>query len=324
MMNSRQRFIATMNYQSPDRVPLFQEGIRDEVLEAWHTQGLSNRANLTSLFAYDEFEEIEPDLYPWPPVDHWPDHPSGLEEFRRRLDPNDSRRLPSDWQVQVHGWQHRQHVLWLKVHQGFFLTMGVEGWRSFTEAMQMLVDHPAVVHRIMSIQAEFAARLVGRILEDVEVDGAIFGEPIAGNNGPLISPAMYKAFVTQSYRPVLDVLESHRVPNIILRTYANPRGLLPLVFTGRFNCLWACECNPESMDYRRLRTEFGRGLRLIGGIDADVLRQDKDAIRREVEEKVPPLLAEGGFIPLADGRVREDVPFENYVFYRRLLEEITS
>ena len=39
---------------------------------------------------------------------------------------------------------------------------------------------------------------------------------------------------------------------------------------------------------------------------------------------LPPLLASGGFIPLADGRVREDVPFDNYVYYRRLLEEIVK
>jgi hypothetical protein len=78
------------------------------------------------------------------------------------------------------------------------------------------------------------------------------------------------------------------------------------------------------MDYRELRHEFGRDLRLIGGIDLDVLRRDKDAILREVQEKVPPLLAEGGYVPLADGRVREDVPFENYVYYRRLLEQITE
>jgi hypothetical protein len=323
-MNSRQRFISTMNYQFTDRVPLFQEGIRDEVVKAWHTQGLPPGADLTMLFAYDEFEEIEPDLDPWPPVGRWPDEPSALKEFRRRLDPNDPRRLPSNWQDQVGGWQDRQHVLWLKVHQGYFLTMGVESWQSFTEAIHMLIDHPEVVHQIMSIQAEFAASLVDRILQDVEVDGAIFSEPIAGNNGPLISPAMYQSFVLQSYKPILDMLESHQVQNIILRTYANPRPILPVVFPGRFNCLWACECNPESMDYRQLRRDFGPGLRLIGGIDTDCLRQDKEAIRREVEEKVPSLLAEGGFIPLADGRVREDVPFENFAFYRRLLEDITS
>ena len=43
---------------------------------------------------------------------------------------------------------------------------------------------------------------------------------------------------------------------------------------------------------------------------------------REIEEKVPPLLEDGGYIPLADGRVREDVPFENYVCYRQLLERL--
>jgi len=43
---------------------------------------------------------------------------------------------------------------------------------------------------------------------------------------------------------------------------------------------------------------------------------------REIEEKVPPLLEDGGYIPLADGRVREDVPFENYVCHRQLLEQL--
>jgi hypothetical protein len=63
---------------------------------------------------------------------------------------------------------------------------------------------------------------------------------------------------------------------------------------------------------------------LIGGIDLDALRRDKEAIRREVEEKVPPLVADGGYVPLADGRVRADVPFENYVYYRQLLERVTQ
>lgn len=30
-MNSRQRFHATMNYDNPDRVPYFEEGIRDDL-----------------------------------------------------------------------------------------------------------------------------------------------------------------------------------------------------------------------------------------------------------------------------------------------------
>ena len=61
------------------------------------------------------------------------------------------------------------------------------------------------------------------------------------------------------------------------------------------------------MDYRELRREFGHELRLIGGIDLDALRKGKEAIQLEVKEKVPQLIADGGYIPLADGRIREDI-----------------
>ena len=36
------------------------------------------------------------------------------------------------------------------------------------------------------------------------------------------------------------------------------------------------------------------------------------------------LKAGGGYVPLADGRVRPDVPLENYVYYRQLLAEVTA
>ncbi len=49
-MNSRQRFHETMHYGRPDRAPLFQEGIRAEVLESWHTQGLPPGMELGQLF----------------------------------------------------------------------------------------------------------------------------------------------------------------------------------------------------------------------------------------------------------------------------------
>ena len=76
------------------------------------------------------------------------------------------------------------------------------------------------------------------------------------------------------------------------------------------------------MNYPALRREFGKDLKLIGGIDLDALREGKESIRRAIDE-IAPLVEEGGFIPLADGRVRADVPFENYAYYRELLRELT-
>jgi len=240
------------------------------------------------------------------------------------MDFNDPKRLPDDWEKNVHQWETRDYPLIIRVHRGYFLSMGVHGWHRFTDAIQLLVDDPTLVETWMNLFAEFSSRMVDRILSEIQVDAALFSEPIGGNHGPLISPAMYSSMVLKSYLPILEVLRSHGVKIIIYRTYANTRVLLPAVVKAGFNCLWACECNPQAMDYSEIRQEFGKDLRLIGGIDSDALRQNQAEILRSVMDSVPRLLQDGGFIPLADGRVREDVTFSNYAYYRKLLESTTG
>lgn len=323
-MNSRERFLETMRCGSPDRVPYFEEGIRRDVLRTWRKQGLQSQADFSQMFLTDRREVIEPDLEPHPKFRKWPTSHSELKELRRRLDPYRRGRLPMGWSKRVRAWQKRDYVLMLRIHRGFFLSMGVYEWRRFAELMDLLIDDPEFVREAMEIQGAFAARLAERVLQDVQVDAVLFSEPIGGNYGPLISPQMYEDMVLRSYEPVLEVLNKYAVETTAFVTYANARALLPSIIKWRFNCLWACEVNIEEMDYRNIRQEFGRELRLIGGIDLDALRRDKDTIRREIEEKVPPLVADGGYVPLADGRIRADVPFENYVYYRRLLEEVTQ
>jgi len=202
--------------------------------------------------------------------------------------------------------------------------MGVDGWNRLEEVIDLLINDPELVRETMMIQGEFAAKLTEKMLRDVDIDAAVFAEPIGANHGPLISPKMYEELILPSYEPLIQVLDRHHVETKVFLTFANARLLIPSILRWGFNCLWACEVNVEEMDYGDLRREFGRDLRLIGGIDLDVLRQGKEAIRREIEEKVPPLLADGGYVPLADGRVRVNVHFENYVYYRRLLEKITQ
>jgi len=322
-MTSRERFLKTMRYEKADRVPYFEEGIRKDVIKAWRKQGLTKKAELSEMFSTDRHEEIETDLEPRPELKKWPASLNELDVLRKSLDPDDSRRLPWKWSQQVRTWRSRDHVLMLRVHRGFFLSMGVYGWDRFSEVIRLLIKDANYVHEAMAVQGEFAARMAERVLAEVEVDAVVFSEPIGGNDRPVLSPKMYEEFVLKSYQPILDVLNRYSVETVVLRTFANARILIPSILKWGFNCLWACEVNIEAMDYRDLRREFGTELRLIGGIDLDALRGGKEAIRREVEEKVPPLLAGGGYVPLADGRVRADVPFENYVYYRKLLEKVT-
>jgi uroporphyrinogen decarboxylase len=323
-MNSRERFKQTMGFDNPDRVPYFEEGIREDVLRAWRKQGMPVGVSFSTLFKTDHQEELAPDLEPMMDPKMWPRETSELMILREALDPTDMRRLPSDWPARTNTWRNRDHVLMIRVHRGIFETLGISNWNRFSEVIVMFKDDPLYIHEVMDIQSEFAVTMLEKILGDVEVDAAIFSEPIGGNSGPLISPQMYKEFALNSYAPILNALRDHGVETIIFRTYANARILLPSVIEAGINCLWASEVETDSMDYRDIRREFGRDLGLIGGIDLDALLGGKEAIREEIEEKTPELLAQGGYIPLADGRVRAGVPYDCYVYYRRLLEKVIS
>jgi hypothetical protein len=320
-MNSRERFLTILQGGQPDHPPLFPEGIREEVISIWYAQGLPNGIDLEKLFFYDPFEQLDPDVYPKPEIADWSSPQRLLPLLRERLDPDDPQRLPDNWSNLLKGWRDRQHPLFLRIHPGLFLSLGIEDWRSFAPAILRLVDQPDFVCDILAIQADFAARLAENILQQVNLDGVIFSEPIAGNHGALISAEMYRAFALQSYAPIFDVLRDFHVPAIVWRSYANPAKLLPEVVKYPFNAIWLCETPPGMLAPAQVRQIAGPNLTLIGGIDSDILRQDTRSIRQAIAA-VKPLVDQGRFIPLADGRVRDDVPFSNYAFYRQELTRV--
>ena len=76
-----------MSYGAPDRVPYFEEGIRNDVLKAWRRQGLPPEVNPAELFPSDRREEWLVDVDPRPTPKKWPTSRAELAAFSRRLDP---------------------------------------------------------------------------------------------------------------------------------------------------------------------------------------------------------------------------------------------
>ena len=322
-MNPRQRFHKTIHYDSPDQIPYFEEGIREDTLAVWESQGYPVGADHGSLFPADAREEIKLDVDPRPRFKVWPSTFAELDSLRERLDPADVSRISKTWPSEVERLRAREHVLMIRPHEGLFLSMGVLDGESFFRLIYQLIDTPDFVREYMRIQGEFAAALAENVLREVEVDALIFSEPIGDNNNSLISPKMYEDLVLPSYEPLLNLARRYGVKTIICRTYANIHALIPSLLKWGIDCLWACEVEQSVMNYPALRREFGRDLKLIGGIDLDALWDRKDAIHRVMDE-IAPLVTEGGYIPLADGRVRADIPYGNYVYYRERLREITN
>jgi len=313
-----------MHFNNPDRPPLFEDGVREGVVDLWKTQGFPIDTTLSDLFTFDKRNEIEINLKNEYDLAKLAIETNGLAQLERLLDSDDPRHLPEKFFQEIPSWQKRDSVLILIVHDGFFLTLGVQDWRTFAKYIYVLMDEPEFIQEALKLYGQFFARLTEKVLQNIDIDAAIFSEPIGGNHGSLISLDMYKKFVASSYIPIIDTLNRFGVDTIIARTYANTKTILPALFEIGVNCLWACETNPYWMDYHKIRSDFGKEVRLIGGIDLDILRKDKKQIQQEMERIIPPLLEQGGYIPLADGRVREDILFENYSFYRNSLERMVG
>ena len=295
-----------------------------EVRRRWRKQGLPAHTRLEKVFAYDEYIELAPRLYPSRSPLELAGLPDGLERFQLSLDADDPRRLPGELKSPRFLRSASERLITCSLSSGLFQTLGIEDWRSFGQVMLLLSDQRGYCEAALRSQGEFSARLARKIMGQVPLAAVVFEEPVAGNSGPLVSPRMYREIALSSYAPVIAAARECGVDIIILKSWANVRRLLPEAVAAGFNCLWAYERGGPEMDYLSIREEFGSALRLIGGIDLDVLRIDKKAIREELERVVPPLLAQGGYIPMLDGRVRIDIPFENYVYYRKLLEEMVN
>ena len=317
-MNNKLRFNNIMNFREIDRTLYFEEGIRKEVLKKWKIK----KTNFQKQFKVDYREDIIPDVEVKPALKKWPTTIKELGKLKNRLNPNDSSRLPKNFKSNITKWKTRDFPLILRVHRGFFLSMGVYDNHRFLEVLHLLTENPILVKEFMKIQGEFAASLAESILKEIQVDAVFFSEPIGSNVNSLISPQMYEEFVLESYLPLLSICDKYNIQTKIFLTYANSSALIPSILKYGINCLWACEVNCEEMDYLKLRKEFGKDLRLIGGIDLDTLSKDKHSIKKEILSKVPLLIEQGGYIPLADGRVRSNVSFENYAYYRKLMDEI--
>jgi len=318
-MTERERFHRLMRGEVVDRPPLLEEGVREAVIESWHKQGLPQDKTHLEVFGLTPHENIGPDLryrssYFGRIIDLSP------RDYRKAF--NVSRqRFPDDWRETVKRLENRDHIVCIWASRGFFQALGVGDWPTFEQALLGTIEEREQILDLMEIYGDFCARMLELTLQDIDPDFIYLSEPISNNNGPLISPAAFAEFMIPVYHKIIAAAKSQGCDNILLSTYGNTTRLFPAMIEAGVTMLWISEAAevPE-LDYRNLRREFGPELGLIGGIPLSILRtESSEKMRARLEDIITPLLQSGRYIPLAGGRVREEIPWQVYQRYRETL-----
>jgi hypothetical protein len=187
-------------------------------------------------------------------------------------------------------------------------------WMGTENLSYALYDYPEMIHEMVELWSELAVQQVRAWPADIVVDSVNWWEDMAGRNGPLVSPQVFRDFFQPGYRKVMA--EAHRRGCAFgtVDSDGNPHDLVPHWLEEGVTVMHPLEV-AAGVDPFAWRKEFGRELRLRGGIDKRALAKGRAAIDAELE-RIKPLLDQGGYVPHVDHAVPPDVSYADYCYYR--------
>ena len=190
------------------------------------------------------------------------------------------------------------------------------------ELLCLLIDDPSWVKDMLGHLTEFFIGLAEQVLRRAVPDCAILGGDFCYKAGPLMSPDAFAEFLVPEFRKVADVLRSYDVPVIMMHTDGDCRSLIPMFIEAGANAVHPFEVT-NGQSIVEVREEYP-DLIMFGGIDKKAIAAGPEAIDRELGSKLPFMLKHGGYYPYLDHAVDPEISFDNFVYYRRRLNEIVE
>ncbi|MEM2875471.1 MAG: uroporphyrinogen decarboxylase family protein [Candidatus Bathyarchaeia archaeon] len=242
-----------------------------------------------------------------------------FDKVKARFNPKDKRRYPLDWSEDIFNFYNKRGLpLGIKFPGFFGFARNMMG---LTGLLIAFFRDPDLVREMMVFWGDFLCQTMEEALANLRIDYASSWEDMSYNRGSHISPKLFREFIQPEYRMVAETLRNNGVRIFMVDTDGNCEDLIPPLLEAGVNCIYPLEVQ-AGMNAVELRRKYGRSLVMIGNINKKVLIEGPEAIRREVESKVPVLIKDGGYIPSVDHEVPKDVPFRNYIYYINLLKSI--
>ncbi len=373
-MTARERFIETLTFGTPDKIPFEPGKPREKTLARWHQEGLPPDRNWFEFLcetigiaapppSYPPFEglvnfrmiptfeekvlehreghyvvqdwmgnivEIS-DEYDYTYLRHpkdfvtrkWHKFPvtnrQEFEAMKLRYDPGDPSRYPEGFDELVKKLKHRDYVITLQVSGPFWQ---LREWCGFEPLCLLFVEDPDFVREMIDFWTQFVSQTMARALDAGIVDRIWINEDMAYKEKAMISPAMVRDFLLPCWRRWASEARQAWVPIIDEDSDGFIGELIPIWIEAGFNV-----CDPIEVaagnDIVQYRNQFGRQIAFRQGVDKRCIAKGGKAIEDELT-RLAPVIKSGGFIPGCDHGVPFDISWKDFVYYARLLAELTG
>lgn len=257
------------------------------------------------------------------------DHPvkdmkTWVEDVKWRLDPTSPERYAD--------LEKRMETAKNCAGRGLMIQQGLIGGYMYlrsligpADTLYAFHDMPDVINDCMETWFKLADAVIARHQEYITIDEIFFAEDICYNHGILISPDMMREFLFPYYQQIISNLKARQIDKTRhLYVHVDTDGFAPpsmpvykeigLNVMSPFEVASGCDV-----------VELGRehpDVAMFGGIDKRVLAKSKKDIDEHLEYIIPAMRKRGGYIPTSDHGVPAEVPYENYLHYRKRCVEL--
>lgn len=250
------------------------------------------------------------------PIKNWDDW-NVIKRDRMNLN-NIRKRLPDNWSELVNEYKYRDYPLAVGGYpNGLFGSLthliGYENLFFF------YYDEPALIKDILETITDIWITLWEEIMKDVEIDLGNFWEDISSGKGSMISPGIFKEFLSPYYRKLTNFLRSKKVEIILVDTDGDCNELIPLFLEAGITGLYPMEVS-AGMDVVAARKKYPE-LQILGGIPKLEIALGKNRID-QILEPVEWLLKQGGYIPYGDHLIPPEVQWREFKYYREKLNSL--
>ena len=331
-MNSNERVLTALEGQQPDRVPVIESHVDENVRaalfpEAIETGAFSDAIGLDNVSSGLEFRrsDVTAESY----YDEWGvfyrrspeaiDHPvKGPIEKREDLktyippDPQAAWRLSN---LPDLAQRYRGHKAVILHHRAAFM------WSAYLAGLDNLLLYfaadPGFAHELMDMVVDANIAMIRRAGANI----VTLGDDYAHNSAPMMSPAHFKEFILPRMTRAVDAIHEEGAL-CIKHTDGNLWQILDMLVDSGIDAINPLE-PVAGMDIGKVKEIYGGRVCLIGNIDCGELLSNGttaevvDAVRQCIDVAAPG----GGFILSSSNSIHSSVNPDNYLAMVRAGQE---
>jgi uroporphyrinogen decarboxylase len=320
-MISRERVLAALRLEQPDRVPWLEAGVDKEIQEQVMRRSDFTPSELAAAIGLDGFcVDFLPPIFARQErrgersfyMEGLIRTASDLErlEFADPEDPGfyaEAKRIVDLYRG--------DYAVCARIRLGIsptYLSMGLDGF-SFA-----LKDDPALVETILERYAVWTMSVV-RHLKDVGVDLVWSMDDLAYKTGPMFSPRVFRGVVLPKVRPVAEAIRSSGLP-WIHHSDGNLMLIIEDLLSLGMNALHPIEPG-AMMEIGEFKRQYGHRVCLVGNIDLrhTLTHGTPTEVEQEVKERIEVAGRGGGYIISSANTLTSYCKLENIVAMREAI-----